>query len=161
MLPYHTESSIKYGKPGLYWVNYSTTICKEHFFQECSLFFFENQEGVSLSQAARIPRTFTITFYGGNKGENYYLFNSPSTPSSDPIRYTTIKMDSDNYQGTVSWNEDDGLELNFNAGAPSNKDYVFPGDSYSIIATTEFNSWNNCRTGTYTVEAGNPTVGLP
>lgn len=118
-------------------------------------------QGVSLSQAARIPRTFTITFYGGNKGEDYYLFNSPATPSSGPIKYTKIKMDSDNYQGTVSWNEDDGLELNFNAGAPSNKDYVFPGDSYSIIATTEFNSWNNCRTGTYTVEAGNPTVGLP
>ena len=72
MLLFHTESSTKYGKPGLYWVNHFTTICEEHFFQECSLFFFEKQEGVSLSQAG-VPyaisgTTINITGYSSGKG---------------------------------------------------------------------------------------------
>ena len=90
MLPYHTESSIKYGKPGLYWVNHSTTICKEHFFQECSLFFFENQEAVSLSQAAAAKITVSpTTVFSGmtspNTGQSYAttitVSNCPTKPT--------------------------------------------------------------------------------
>lgn len=85
MLPYHTESSTKYGKPGLYWVNHFTTICEEHFFQECSLFFFEKQEGVSLSQAAAVNpwaisgTTINITGYGS--GSNTISVSAPISGS--------------------------------------------------------------------------------
>lgn len=90
MLPCHTESSTKYGKPGLYWVNHFTTICEEHFFQECSLFFFEKQEGVSLSQAAAAKITVSpTTVFSGmsspNTGQSYAttitVSNCPSKPT--------------------------------------------------------------------------------
>lgn len=125
-----------------------------------SAILVETREGVSLSQAAAAIRTFTITFYGGKTGEVYYLFNGPAAPDSLPIKYTSIKMNSTE-EGTVSWSEDVGLELNFNAGAPSNKNYIFPPEQYTIIATTEFNSWNNYRYRTTTLEAGNIMVALP
>lgn len=90
----------------------------------------------------------------------YYLFNGPEIPDFPPIKYTPIKMKSSE-EGTVSWSEDVGLEINFNAGDSSNKDYIFPPKQYTIIATTEFNSWNNHRYRTTTLEAGNIMVELP
>lgn len=70
-------------------------------------------------------------------------------------------MNSSGEEGTVTWNEDTGLELNFNAGSSTNKDYIFPPQQYTIIATTEFNSWNNYRYRTTTLESGNIMVSLP
>lgn len=116
-------------------------------------------QGVSLSQAAAVIRTFTITFYGGKTGEEYYLFNGPAAPDSPPRRYTSIKMNSTG-EGTVSWSEDVGLKLNFNAGDPSNKAYIFPPEEYTIIAAVDIN-WNNYRYRTTTLEAGNIMVALP
>ena len=40
----------------------------EHFLWECSLFFFENQEAVSLSQAAVKPSSWTYPWYLNNEG---------------------------------------------------------------------------------------------
>ncbi len=89
------------------------------------------------------------------------MFNGPGTPSFLPIKYTAIQMNAENSEGTVTWKEDVGLELNFNAGAPTNKVHIFPPQKFTIVATTEFNSWNNSRYIERTLESGNISITLP
>ena len=101
MLLFHTESSTKYGKPGLYWVNHFTTICEEHFFQECSLFFFEKQEGVSLSQAAAAKITVSpTTVFSGmtspNTGQSYATTITVSNCPTKPTVSITMNEQLDN-----------------------------------------------------------------
>ena len=126
-----------------------------------SAILVETREGVSLSQAARPFQTFTIRFFGGSPGEVYFLFNGPGDPEQPPIMFDAIQMGPGNSEGTVSWKEDVGLELNYNAGSHTNKDYIFPPRKYTIVATTEFNSWNNKRYREVTLEYGNISVSLP
>lgn len=69
-------------------------------------------------------------------------------------------MNAETSEGTVTWKEDVGLELNFNAGAPTNKVYILPPEKFTIVATTEFNSWNNSRYMQMPLESGDISINL-
>ena len=68
ILLFHTVSSTKFVRLGHFCLKPVSSLIIEHFLWECSLFFFENQEAVSLSQAAAEPSAWTYPWYLNNKG---------------------------------------------------------------------------------------------
>ena len=155
MLLFHTKSSIKYGKPGLYWVNHFTTICEEHFFQECSLFFFEKQEAVSLSQAG-VPRyTLTIQFRD-YIGATVYLFNSSGTPLYGPNNY--YSMGSGYKNASITWNNTNGLTV-CKPGSKTETVKAKAGDTITVrIQQSGSNSFDPMHFSTFTLEAKDQTI---
>lgn len=128
MLLFHTKSSIKYGKPGLYWVNHFTTICEEHFFQECSLFFFEKQEAVSLSQATVIIPTYEISFTSDVAFANVFLFNTANQPSATPGNFDALSSQGSNIDPVECTNS---LQVN-DAARPGSFVNIYPGDKFYV-----------------------------
>lgn len=155
MLLCHTESSTKYGKPGLYWVNHFTTICEEHFFQECSLFFFEKQEAVSLSQAG-VPRyTLTIQFRDYT-GATAYLFNSSGTPLYGPNDYYSMGSGYEN--ASITWNNTNGLTV-CKPGSKTETVKAKAGDTITVrIQQSGSNSFDPMYFSTFTLEAKDQTI---
>ena len=121
------------------------------------MFFFENQEGVSLSQAA--VRISSIHFFGGNKGVNYYLFINSSTPVNSPVKYSALVMDSENYESTVTFADNVGLVVNEVGSSGTTNIQI--GETYTIRTQIGFNTWDNSTTQTHTLLTGNNDVGLP
>ena len=155
MLLFHTGSSTKYGKPGLYWVNHFTTICEEHFFQECSLFFFEKQEGVSLSQAG-VPRyTLTIQFRDYT-GATAYLFNSTGTPLYGPNDYYSMGFGYEN--ASIVWDNTNGLTV-CKPGSKTETVKAKAGDTITVrIQQSGSNSFDRMYFSTFTLEAKDQTI---
>lgn len=155
MLLFHTESSTKYGKPGLYWVNHFTTICEEHFFQECSLFFFEKQEGVSLSQAG-VPRyTLTIQFRDYT-GATAYLFNSTGTPLYGPNDYYSMGSGYEN--ASIVWDNTNGLTV-CKTGSKTETVKAKAGDTIMVrIQQGGSSSFDPMHFSTFTLRAEDQTI---
>ena len=155
MLLFHTESSTKYGKPGLYWVNHFTTICEEHFFQECSLFFFEKQEGVSLSQAGIPAYVLTIKF-NGFTGGSAYIFDTSQTPFYNPERYFSMGSGYENV--SIQWSIPPGLRGNNYTGNGS--PMLQPGNSVTVrVAKSTSGGWDYMKT--FTLLAQDQTISVP
>lgn len=155
MLLFHMESSIKYGKPGLYWVNHFTTICEEHFFQECSLFFFENQEGVSLSQAA-VPRFALTIQFRDYTGATAYLFNSSGTPLYGPNDYYSMGSGYEN--ASIMWDNTNGLTV-CKTASKTETVKAKAGDTITVrIQQSGSNSFDPMHFSTFTLKAENQTI---
>jgi hypothetical protein len=119
------------------------------------LFFFENQEAVSLSQAA-IPR-FTLTIqFRDYQGATAYLFNSSRTPLYSPNDYYSMGSGFEN--ASIVWNETTGLTV-CKTASKTETVQAKAGDSITVrIQQSSSSSFDPMHFATFTLKAENQTI---
>lgn len=119
------------------------------------MFFFENQEGVSLSQAA-IPRfTLTIQFLGYT-GATAYLFNSRDTPLYGPNDYYSMGSGYEN--ASITWNNTNGLTV-CKTGSKTETVQAKAGDTITVrIQQSGQDRFDSMYFVTFTLKAEDQTI---
>lgn len=119
------------------------------------MFFFEKQEGVSLSQAG-VPRyTLTIKFRD-YKGATAYLFNSTANPLYGPNDY--YSMGSGHENASITWDNTNGLTV-CKTGSKTETVKAKAGDTITVrIKQVGSNVFDRMHFSTFTLKAENQTI---
>lgn len=134
----------------------------EHFLWECSLFFFENQEGVSLSQEAVEIPLYTITYkIRGTFDDMYFVFDSASTPVGGSQTYEVLfGGDPGGTEIQDSWYANTGYSVN-SVSVAAGRAYVQPGQRVWIRKLSDISGgWNGSTTQSFILEANDQTVNV-
>jgi hypothetical protein len=117
--------------------------------------FFENQEGVSLSQAAVPSYTLTIQFRDYT-GATAYLFNSSGTPLYGPNDYSSMGSGYEN--ASIMWDNTNGLTV-CKTGSKTETVKAKAGDTITVrIQQNNSNSFDPIHFSTFTLKAENQTI---
>ncbi len=119
------------------------------------MFFFENQEGVSLSQAG-VPR-FTLTIqFRDYTGATAYLFNSSSIPLYGPNDYYSMGSGYEN--ASITWNNTNGLTV-CKPGSKTKTVQAKAGDTITVrIQQGGQDRFDSMHFSTFTLKAENQTI---
>jgi hypothetical protein len=118
------------------------------------LFFFENQEAVSLSQAARVI-SGTITFKSNLGIAHAWLFNSGSTPSGSANTYDEMDTGMGMNPSPISWRN--VLPVNSVSGAGQTAN-MSPGDTVYIRVSSGQTAWGTTSVHSFVLKEGEQTV---
>ena len=119
----------------------------EHFLWECSLFFFENQEAVSLSQAAVVIPTYEISFTSDAAFGKAFLFNTANQPSAVPGNFEALSSEGMNID-PVEWVG--SLQVN-DAARPGSFVNIYPGEKF-YVRTQVSSGWMMSGVYTFTLQ---------
>lgn len=118
----------------------------EHFLWECSLFFFENQEAVSLSQAAVVIPTYEISFTSDVAFAKAFLFNTANQPSAVPGNFKALSsgmnIDPVEWVGSLQVND---------AARPGSFVNIYPGEKF-YVRTQVSSGWMMSGVYTFTLQ---------
>lgn len=119
------------------------------------MFFFEKQEGVSLSQAG-VPRyTLTIQFRDYT-GATAYLFNSTGNPLYGPNDYYSMGSGYEN--ASIVWDNTNGLTV-CKTGSKTETVKAKAGDTITVrIQQAGSNVFDQMHFSTFTLKAENQTI---
>lgn len=111
---------------------------------------------VSLRQAGV---QYTITYKSsGSFKDSYFVFNSSSTPTGNPMQYRV--MLGSGYEFQETWSPDPGYSVN-DVSNVGKRTYLKAGDRVWVRKITGMgNSWDGSTTQSFTLEADNQTVSL-
>lgn len=119
------------------------------------MFFFENQEGVSLSQAATVI-SGTITFQSNLGIAHAWLFNSSSTPSGSANTYNEMDTGMGVNPSPISWKN--SLPVNNVSGAGQKSANMSPGQRVYIKVSSGSTAWGMTTVHNFVLQEGEQTV---